>query len=895
MRQGLGKWLATAALVPGTVLAYSWAKPADQDDRSDKAAPSSRPAKPHRLELPSPRLSLGTPIFGNWQTPEPDAALRLAGHEPEAQPQFALPRFEAEQQSPAGAEFKAAPPSTPLPLIAPQDGLQRLAKVDQAPLGEHPLAKPEAIDAAPVLAAVEPAPALPVAVAAPLPVEPVAISAPQLVTAKPTLPAVIAGPFPEFALAEKVPVLEMPAAAMAELFPSVPELAAIEPLAAVPVPPEQAAIRTLPEVAVGAASPVPAISAAPAQPIAPATAMTPVRHADMRAPTPTAVVALALPNTEVTAQLPVPTSPQEVAKTNAAFDAAITAKSEIAALTRTEPRAGLIPAVYRSEAASAVQSRIAAERAAFEAAKIEPRQAANLNSQRNNLVQTTSAKTIVVDPGRLGIGNIPSPLFGRTEPGMGQPQASADNIGKATNLAQAIAYSYETNPQLLSGRASTRSADYLYPATRAAYGPRIDASASYIFARDRFEDFPGIYSGAQGFTSTASLIISQPLFTFGRNKAAERDALSNIEYRREVLRLTQNDVLLGVVAGYVGVLREAGAVTIARENVALLEREDIDSSERFKVREITSTDLQQVQTRLQLGRTVLLNAQAQLGATQASFLRYVGMPPGELAPPVSLPIPVATLGEAYAIGDTESPLIRAANAREKVSRAAVAAAQAERLPRVDLQGTADYGTLSPYSSSLRTNRLRGQVTLTVPLIDSGARSAQVKLASEANQADWRLIEAAARDTRVSIATAWNQLAAAQASLDRFRSASETALSAYQGAVLQERAGARTTLDVLDLARDLLTVRNSYNEALANEYLARANLLAAMGKLDPEVFSPGLKLYDPAVHFRAVQGHGDVPLVTSTLSAIDGVTTRNLSKDRPSQDAAALTATEATVD
>ncbi len=871
MRQGLGKWLATAALVPGTVLAYSWAKPADQDDRSDKAAPSSRPAKPHRLELPSPRLSLGTPIFGNWQTPEPDAALRLAGHEPPALPQFALPRFEAEQQSPASADFQATAPSTPLPLIAHQDGLERLAEVDQAPHGEHPLAVPGAIEAAPTL---------PVAVAGALPVEPVAISAPQLATAEPTLPALIAGPFPEFALAEDTPALEVPAAAMAQLIQSVPELAAIEAGEAVSVSAELVATKMLPELAFGAESPVPAISAVPAQLIAPATAMAPVRHAEMRAPTPAAEVALALPKTNLAAKLPVP---------------AITAKSEIAPLARTEPRAGLIPAVYRSEAASAVQPRIATERAVFETAKIEPRQAANLNPQRNNLVQSTSAKTIVVDPGRLGIGNIPSPLFGRTELGMGQLQDSADNIGKATNLAQAIAYSYETNPQLLSGRASTRSADYLYPAARAAYGPRIDASASYIFARDRFEDFPGIYSGAQGFTSTASLIISQPLFTFGRNKAAERDALSNIEYRREVLRLTQNDVLLGVVAGYIGVLREAGAVTIARENVALLEREEIDSSNRFKVREITSTDLQQVQTRLQLGRTVLLNAQAQLGATQASFLRYVGMPPGELAPPVSLPIPVATLGEAYAIGDTESPLIRAANAREKVSRAAVAAAQAERLPRVDLQGTADYGTLSPYSSSLRTNRLRGQVTLTVPLIDSGARSAQVKLASEANLADWRLIEAAARDTRVSIATAWNQLAAAQASLDRFRSASETALSAYQGAVLQERAGARTTLDVLDLARDLLTVRNSYNEALANEYLARANLLAAMGKLDPEVFSPGLKLYDPAVHFRAVQGHGDVPLVTSTLSAIDGVTTRNLSKDRPSQDAAALTATEATVD
>jgi outer membrane protein/S-layer protein transport system outer membrane protein len=82
--------------------------------------------------------------------------------------------------------------------------------------------------------------------------------------------------------------------------------------------------------------------------------------------------------------------------------------------------------------------------------------------------------------------------------------------------------------------------------------------------------------------------------------------------------------------------------------------------------------------------------------------------------------------------------------------------------------------------------------------------------------------------------------------------------------------------------------------LAEEYQARANLLATLGQLDPAKMSDGLKLYDPAEHFRKVKGKGDVPLLTGTLAALDGVTLPNLTTNRPSPDAATLVGTAETV-
>lgn len=510
--------------------------------------------------------------------------------------------------------------------------------------------------------------------------------------------------------------------------------------------------------------------------------------------------------------------------------------------------------------------------------------------------QATAAAVLVPAPALPSAHpDLPLPVYTPRYPygALAAPDAVAAAERIAT-LAQAIGHAYQTNPRLLAERANVRSTDFRYPAARAAYGPQVDAAASYAFTRDRTQLIPGRFVPNQGFTSSAGLIATLRLFTFGRNAAEVGDAAARIAFQRDVLRITEGEVLLNVVSAYVGVLRDAGAVSIARANLDLLNRQLGDSQERFRVREITSTDVQQVETRVELGSAQLLVAQSQLASSQADFLRFVGLPPGELAPPEILALPVTTLPEAYAVGDGESPVIRAAQSREKVSRAGVEVAKAEFLPQVGLRGAADYGSVSNFNDDRRTSRLRGEVSVTAPLIDSGLRAARLGQAREANEADWRLIESAQRDTRAAVASAWNDLAAARASLDRYRLATEAAQRAYRGALLQEKAGARTTLDTLDLARDLLTVRNNYNVALANEYLARATLLAAMGRLEAPLLLRGFAAYDPRDHFRKVERRGDIPLLTGALAALDGVIGGDTGRDRPNTDPAAAAAVDAQV-
>lgn len=481
------------------------------------------------------------------------------------------------------------------------------------------------------------------------------------------------------------------------------------------------------------------------------------------------------------------------------------------------------------------------------------------------------------------------PVFEPAYPYGSQAAAAGPRaIERVETLAEAIVRVYANDPTLLAERATLRAIDNRYPQARSAYGPTLDVRATADYQRDRVQTTPTRTRADEGFSSTATAILSLPLYTFGRNEAGVQTALGQIAFQRDSLRLREAQVLQTAINSYVGVQRDRSIVDIARANLDLLDRQFADNTERFRVREITSTDLQQIETRLELGRAQLLTAQGQLGATRSSFLQVVGaLPADDLARPIVLTVPATTLEAAIAYAEANSPILRAAQSREKISRALVAQAKAEMGPRIDFQGVANYGTTTPYSNDLRATQLRAGATFQQPIIDSGLRNARLREVQQANLSDWRLVDAAMRDTHQAVTSAWNQLAAARAALNDYRQAIDAAQRAYQGALEQERAGARTTLDVLDLARDLLNVRNNFVITLANEYLARANLLAAMGRLEAPLLLPGVDAYDPTIHFQEVAGTGDVPLLTPALASLDALSVTPVTLDRPIRDPAAF--------
>lgn len=453
-----------------------------------------------------------------------------------------------------------------------------------------------------------------------------------------------------------------------------------------------------------------------------------------------------------------------------------------------------------------------------------------------------------------------------------------------TTLRDALIRAYWFNPQLLAERSSMRASDFLLPQARAAYGPKVDYSFRLDWQHDNVDSVFGTTSHPSGHTRTASAILSQPLFTFGRLAANERSARAQISFERARLRNAEQVVLYAAISGYVSVLRDRAGLQIARDNLAILELEESDVRARYDVREATDADLQQVVSQAAIARAQLTSAQAALDASEAAFLSAIGSPAGDLAAPNPLAIPAADLEAAQGLAELNNPLVAASKAREQVSRAGADAAKAARLPRVDAEGRADFGTTTPYNNNLRDTSYQAGIVVSGPIFDSGLLAARQGQAEAANDADWRLIDKALRDLRADVASTWSARRASAAAIADLAAAVDAAQRAYEGAVTQQKAGFRTTLDVLILARDLLDVRRTYNANLANAYLTQAQLLDTMGALDLADLLPDARRHDPAIHLEKVDNMGELPW-TPVLDAIDGLGWHLPLKTRPIRDPA----------
>lgn len=454
-----------------------------------------------------------------------------------------------------------------------------------------------------------------------------------------------------------------------------------------------------------------------------------------------------------------------------------------------------------------------------------------------------------------------------------------------TNLVDALELAYSTNPNLLAERARLEAINFRLPQARARSGPDIGIEARYGYRRENYEQQNGNFLAQSTWSPAASAVLSQPLFTFGRNAAGERNAAAQIDYQRAVLRVTEQQVLLQAITAYVAVRREREAVRIARENLSLLERELLDNSMRLKVRDTTKTDVQQVATRLEIGRAQLLQAQGALSSAEADFLKVVGAPAGELAAPADLALPAQNIEDAFTLAQQINPVLMAAHARERSSRAQFEGARAERRPRIDLRGRAGLETNLFGADPLRQTSLRGEVVLSGPLFQSGALGARINEAEAVNDADWRLIDDVLRETRGEVAGAWNEWLTASASVQNLRRAVYLAEQAYDGAVQQKRVGMRTTLDVLDLARDLLAARVSFNQAGAAAFLAKARLLSVVGVLDIRHLLSDRPSYDVEKSYNKTKDYSDLPLVTPLLQRLDSLMLQP-SADRQSRDPSA---------
>ena len=428
----------------------------------------------------------------------------------------------------------------------------------------------------------------------------------------------------------------------------------------------------------------------------------------------------------------------------------------------------------------------------------------------------------------------------------------------AETLADVIAQAYANNPTLQAQRATQRALDENYVQARTGWRPTLSLAAG-ITAQSTATPLAitpiGRRTREDDTGTTGRLTFSQPIWTGGRVAAAVTAANADVLQGRENLRRVEAQVLGAVVQSYVDVRRDMEALRIQQENVAVLQRQLQESQARFDVGEVTRTDVAQSQARLAQSQAQLQSAQAQLAISRASFAALVGHNPTELEPEPSLAYLLpGNVDDAFTVAEANSPLLRAQQYAELASRARVAGARADRMPQVALQSTLTFngGSLDPYERDRYSRDVTTGVSVTVPLFSGGLTSSRVRQAVERNNADRITIETQRRSVLQTISQGWNQLIAARANIVSTEEQVRAARIAAEGTRQEQQVGLRTTLDVLNAEQELRVAQLNQVNARRDEYVAAANVLSAMGRLEAKNLTPSQPQYDPRANFRRLR-------------------------------------------
>ena len=420
----------------------------------------------------------------------------------------------------------------------------------------------------------------------------------------------------------------------------------------------------------------------------------------------------------------------------------------------------------------------------------------------------------------------------------------------AQSFEQALSDAYLNNPTLRSQRANLRATDENVSVAESGWRPKVTAGASSgpilseVANRSRQTQLTG--------PNSQTVTITQPVFQGFRTVAGIRQAENQVQAGRATLKVTEQSVLLDGVTTFMNVVRDQAVLQLTVNNEQVIRRQLDATQDRFRVGEVTRTDVAQAQSRLAQSTAQRVAAEGTLQASRGTFQRVIGTYPGQLQNPTAQVDLPASRDEAIATAAGNNPNVVAAQYNEKAAQANVTVTTGQLLPEVNVQGQLfRQDTLGGLTNGFSEG---AQVTavLSVPLYSSGSVEAQVRQSKQvAGQRRIQIEEARNLSVEAAI-TAWEGWTSAKAQIVAFTEQVEASRIALDGVRQENTVGSRTVLDVLDAEQEYLNAQVSLVRALRDELVARYQLYSAIGSLTARNLKLDVPYYDEADHYSQVR-------------------------------------------
>src|SRR5579862_3942060 len=406
----------------------------------------------------------------------------------------------------------------------------------------------------------------------------------------------------------------------------------------------------------------------------------------------------------------------------------------------------------------------------------------------------------------------------------------------AQTLTESFAYAYNNNPQLLAQRAALRATDEGVPQALSNWRPTVNFTGSAGFTRGGFES-PNPVTGAPTPTLFSSFVnksldlkVTQPVYRGGRTEAATRQAINTVEAARAQTLGVETTVFQAVAQAHLDVVRDQTLVEVNRNNENVLKKQLDATRDRFRVGEVTRTDVAQAESSLAQATANRIASEGQLEVSRANYTRAVGHPPGRLILAKERPVLPATRDEALELAATNNPNVIAANFAEAAARDNIDVVRGQLLPQISIVGDLNRS----YSPSITLKDAREDTAsvvaqMTMPLYEGGAIYSQTRQAEQAVGQRRSQVDDARRAAVQSATQAWETLQSARASVASFGAAVKAAQIALEGTQQEALVGSRTVLDVLISEQQLFTTESQLTQAQHDAAVAEFSVAAAVGR------------------------------------------------------------------
>jgi len=423
----------------------------------------------------------------------------------------------------------------------------------------------------------------------------------------------------------------------------------------------------------------------------------------------------------------------------------------------------------------------------------------------------------------------------------------------AETISGALARAYMGSPDLNQQRAATRSIDENVPKAMAGFRPSVTATTDvgnqYNDTRAPATVTKKPHTDPYGFQLSAV----QNLYNGNRTVNAVRQADTQVLQSRETLRLSEQNVLNAAAAAYMNVLRDTAIQDLRQNNLDVLKQQLKQTGDRFKVGEVTRTDVAQAEAALAQGQSDAFVAQSNLQNSMAVYRQLIGLDAKSLSPAKALEQLVPkTPADAMTIALKEHPQIQAALHSVDSAELAVKVAEGALYPTVNVTGLVNrrYDNQNIIDSRVLTASI--VASLSMPLYDGGTSTTTIRQTKETFgqarlQAD--LARDQVRSAAVSAFNTWQNSKFIIEAIDAAVRSNEIALAGIRE---EAKVGQRTTLDVLNAQQALLNVRVNLITAQRDRVVGSYALVSAIGRLSASTLGLQVTRYDPRLHFDQVK-------------------------------------------